>query len=73
MKLGATGEYPHGKLGPHDEGALRIAVSHDDKSNVHINFGKKIRWFALPANDAITLAQLILHHAGIKRAEAGEE
>lgn len=72
MKLGATGTYPRGSLGLHDEGALQMAISHDDKGNVHVNFGKKIRWFALPPDQAITFAQLILHHAGVKRAETRE-
>lgn len=40
MKLGATGKFPDGSLGPHDEGALQMAVAHDSKGLVHVNFGK---------------------------------
>ena len=69
MKLGATGEYPHGSLGPHDEGALNMGITHDSQGNVHVNFGMAIAWFALPPEQAIELAKLILRHAGIKKVE----
>ncbi len=39
MKFGATGKYPHGSFGPHDEGALQMGVARDSKGNVHVNFG----------------------------------
>lgn len=69
MKLGATGKYPHGTLGPHDEGALQMAVAHDSKGNVHVNFGKDLSWFAMPSEQAINFARLILRHAGVKKVE----
>jgi len=69
MKFGATGTFPRGKLNAHDEGGLTMGVAHDDKGLVHVNFGKKIRWFALPSADAIDLAKLILTHAGAKKVE----
>lgn len=67
VKLGATGKYPKGSLGPDDQGELRMAVTHDSKGNVHVNFGKDVSWFALPSEQAIELAKLILHHAGTKK------
>jgi hypothetical protein len=69
VKLGATGKFPDGSLGPHDEGALQMGVAHDDHGNVHVNFGKEIRWFALPSDQAIALARLLLLHAGVKKVE----
>jgi hypothetical protein len=69
MKLGATGKYPHGSLGPHDEGALQMAVAHDRQGNVHVNFGNEVSWFALPPDQAINFARLILRHAGAKKVE----
>lgn len=69
LKLGATGTFPRGSLGPHDEGALAMGVSHDSKGNVHVNFGKDLSWFALPSADAINFARLILQHAGAKKVE----
>ena len=69
MKLGATGKFPLGSLGPDDEGELKMGVAHDSDGNVHVNFGKEIRWFALPQDQAIKLAKLILRHAGAKKVE----
>jgi hypothetical protein len=68
-KLGATGKFPHGSFGPHDEGELRIGVTHDNRGNVHVNFGKDVSWFALPDHQAIELARLILRHAGAKQVD----
>jgi hypothetical protein len=69
MKLGATGKFPHGSLGPNDEGALQMGVSHDSNGNVHMNFGKHVSWIAFPSEQAIELAKLILRHAGAKKVE----
>ena len=70
MKLGATGNFPDGSLGPHDEGELRMAISDkDSRGLIHFNFGKSVEWFALPAADAVTLARMILRKAGAKKVE----
>jgi hypothetical protein len=62
-KLGATGEFPDGKLNDDDEGELRLMISKEG-DNVRIDFGKPISWLALPKEDALTFANLL-----IKRAE----
>lgn len=69
MKLGSTGNFPQGKLGPTDEGELTMGVAHDNKGNVHFNFGKDVSWFALTQPQAIEFAKLILRHAGAKKVE----
>lgn len=69
MRFGATGKYPHGLLGPQDEGELSMGVSHDSKGLVHINFGKDIAWLAMPQEQAVEFAKLILLHAGAKKVE----
>lgn len=69
IKLGPTGDFPAGSLGPHDEGGLNMGVAHDREGNVHVNFGKPIAWFALPPEQAVELAKLILRHAGAKKVE----
>lgn len=69
MKLGATGKFPDGALGPHDEGELQFGVSHDSKGNVHVNFGKEVSWFAMPPETAVQFARLLLQHAGAKKVE----
>jgi hypothetical protein len=53
------------ELNPKD--AASITVSSDRDGNVHIMFGKEVTWFAMPAKQAIEIAKLILHHAGVKK------
>lgn len=69
MSIGATGKYPDGALGPHDEGELRFGVARDPHGMVHVNFGKPVKWFAMPPEIAIQLARLLLRHAGARKVE----
>jgi hypothetical protein len=69
MKLGATGKFTHGSLGPHDEGDIQVGIARDSKGNVHVNFGKEVSWFAMPPENAVEFAKLILRHAGAKKVE----
>jgi hypothetical protein len=68
-KLGATGHFPQGALGPDDEGALQIGIAHDSKGNVVLNFGEQVSWVAMPPAAAINFAKVILRHAGVKKIE----
>lgn len=62
-KPGATGKFPEGRLNPHDEGELKIAVGHDKaKGKVIIQFGKEISWIAMNATQAINLGRGIVKH-----------
>lgn len=61
-KLGATGQFPDGKMNPEDEGELAIGVAHD-QDNVIIKFGKPVAWLGLPRQHALKLAQTIAIHA----------
>jgi hypothetical protein len=64
QKLGATGEFPQGKLNPDDEGALRLAVFRNPETDlVHIEFGKQVTWLALSPKEAIDLAKAIIGKA----------
>jgi hypothetical protein len=66
-KFGATGNFPEGKLGDDDEGELRFGVAHDDQL-VHVDFGKPVKWFAMPPDLALQLASMLTKHAmDIKR------
>lgn len=40
--LGATGRFPQGSYGKHDEGELRIGIARDRYNNVRIDFGKPV-------------------------------
>lgn len=63
MKIGATGKFPLGKLDEADEGELLLAVSRVG-DNVRIDFGKPVAWLAMPSEQAIGLARLIVMKAG---------
>lgn len=62
LGLGATGEFPEGKLNEDDEGALKLAISNDDNM-VRIDFGTPTIWLALAPEDAKRLADVIVKHA----------
>lgn len=69
MKFGATGKFPQGSYGRHDEGELRMGVARDNYGNVRMDFGKPVAWMAFPPEQAIELAKLLLKHAGAKKVE----
>ena len=67
-KLGATGEFPDGKVNRDDEGEVRFAVGSDtEKKIVFVDFGKVVKWVAMPPKAARELAQILLEQAA--RAE----
>jgi len=61
-KLGPTGDFPHGKLNPDDEGGLKIAIS-QEKGVVRIDFSEPTAWIGLPPNLALEFAAAIARHA----------
>lgn len=64
-KIGATGAFPYGNLGPSDEGELAVAVATDRRHGViRMEFGKSIAWLALPAGHARQFAALLIDKAG---------
>jgi hypothetical protein len=76
-KLGATGEFPSGKLTPGDEGALCLAIG-VKANNVIIHMGMKpVSWFAMSAADAYVFGTLVQNRAyeadKEKSARAGGE
>lgn len=63
-KIGATGQFPKGKLNKEDEGALAMAVASDfENRKVMINFGKPVEWLGLDPEDAVQLARMLMHKA----------
>jgi hypothetical protein len=63
--VGATGEFPQGKLDDDDQGELRMAVGYDKLDGiVRVEFGKPVAWLGLPPPEARQLAALLLQHAG---------
>ena len=63
-KLGATGDYPEGRLNEDDEGALNMAIGYDHKKDVvFIEFGSPVKWFAMSPAQAIEMANHLIKHA----------
>lgn len=62
LKLGATGEFPKGRLNSSDEGELKLDVTHD-RGKVIVHFGKPILWIGFTKEEAAVLADLIMKHA----------
>lgn len=60
--LGATGEHPAGRLGPNDEGEIRLAVTVVGPI-VQVRFGKPVAWVGLPPAEARALGALLIKHA----------
>ena len=62
-KLGATGEFPQGKLNADDEGGIICAVSIEG-DKVRIDFGPKaIAWVSIDPDGAIAFASAIVDKA----------
>lgn len=59
-RLGATGEFPGGKLDSTDQGELAFAVTAiPDKGKIQIVFGKKVSWIGFNKEQALDLAELL--------------
>lgn len=61
-QLGATGEYPQGKLTPNDEGELKLAVG-CEKNKVILSFGKDVTWIGFDPEQAREIAELLCKNA----------
>ena len=64
LNLGATGQFPAGKLGEHDEGEIAIAVGSDPATQtVLLNFGTPIAFLGLTPPQAFVVAEALQKHA----------
>jgi len=61
--IGPAGDYPEGKLGKDDDGGLNIAIGVNQHNLVHIAFGSKVAWIAMPAKQAFEFARIIRQNA----------
>lgn len=62
--IGATGNFPDGKVSEDDEGEIQFGMAADpDNEMVHIDFGKPVAWLRVPGQDAITIAVTMLDKA----------
>lgn len=62
--LGPTGDFPDGKLDPHDEGGINIGVGRY-MGKVILNFGSAVKSLGFSPEEARDFAELIKKHAGI--------
>jgi hypothetical protein len=67
--LGATGQFPEGKLTPEDEGEIRIGITHLD-GKVVLDFGKRVAWLGLTPDQADEIAATLIKHAAEARSTA---
>ncbi len=62
--VGPKREYPNGRIGAEDDGALAFAVAADPKSGtVIVNFNKPVKWFGLAPKDVIALCKMLTEKA----------
>lgn len=58
--LGATGLFPEGRYGDHDEGEIRFAIAADpQEGKVLIDFGKPVHSLGMTIDQAVELADAI--------------
>lgn len=58
--LGATGEFPQGKLADDDEGEIRFAVAADKNAGkVIIDFGSPVTWVGMDPEQASQLGDTL--------------
>lgn len=63
-KIGATNNFPNGKINEHDEGELAIGLTADtEKGVLIIAFGKPITWIGMTADEADGLAEQLQEKA----------
>ena len=61
-QLGATGEFPEGKVTKEDEGEIRLAIG-SKTGTVFIEFGKPVAWIGFTPQQAKQIALTLLEHA----------
>ncbi len=60
----ARRQYPEGRMGAGDDGALAFAVAADRRhGTVVVNFTKPVAWLGMSAADARRMAELLLSKA----------
>ena len=56
------GEFPDGRLNKDDEGAIPIAIGHQD-GRVTMQFARNLNWVGFTADQAVDVAQTLIEHA----------
>lgn len=53
--IGATGQFPHGRVGPDDLGELK-STCYVRNGKLILDFGKELAWIAMTKGEAMTMA-----------------
>lgn len=61
-KIGATGNFPDGKLNSSDEGEIQIGIKQID-GRVVMNFGKPIEWIGFTKEQAVQIAESLIKNS----------
>ena len=61
-QIGKTGEFPEGKMTPHDEGAIQFAIGSKD-GKVIVEFATPVAWLGMQPEQAINLAESLIEKA----------
>lgn len=61
-QLGATGNFPKGKVNKEDQGEIRIALRKEGRK-IFIDFGKPVAWVGFESNEAIQLGTKLIKFA----------
>lgn len=70
-KLGPTFEYPQGRLSVDDAGALNFKIG-ERGDNVSVEFGEHVTWLAMPPEQAVAFAQLLIAKARVIARRKGQ-
>jgi hypothetical protein len=75
QKLGATGEFPDGKMNEQDEGELAFAMGVTQGGEVFMDFGTQVHWVAFPPEQALDIANMLRLNArkALKVQEVGQQ
>ena len=64
LKIGATGNFPEGKINDDDEVEITIAIAADKENRkVILDFGKPIVWIGLSRYQALDIAKMLTEKA----------
>lgn len=69
--IGATDQFPEGKLTKEDEGAIQFAIG-SEGGKVILDFGKPVHWVGMSARQAAELASDLMKHARAVGRKTGE-
>lgn len=56
------GEFPDGRLNEHDQGAVAVAIGHQNE-RVTLQFPRNLNWIGFTPEQAIDIAQSLVEHA----------